>query len=90
MLTTKVQIYYGTTSYLSSATYLVLLDELLILEHVSDSGRDGGLLPGLEGLGCVLDSDIELGSGCLGNSSDEGLGSLNILYLRLDKIFTIY
>ncbi len=43
-----------------SYPYLMLLDELLILKHVSDSGRDGHFLPGLEGLLGVLDGNVEL------------------------------
>lgn len=39
---------------------LVLLEELLILEHVSNSGRDGDFLPSLEGLLGVLHGGIEL------------------------------
>jgi hypothetical protein len=38
----------------------MLLDELLILKHVSDSGRDGHFLPCLEGLLGVLDGNVEL------------------------------
>jgi hypothetical protein len=38
----------------------MLLDELLILKHVSDSGRDWHFLPGLEGLLGVLDGNVEL------------------------------
>ncbi len=54
----------------------MLLDELLILEHVSDSGRDWDLSPGLESLGCVLNCGIELGLGGLRDLSDQFLGGL--------------
>ena len=54
----------------------MLLEELLILKHVSHSGGDGGLLPGVEGLRGVLDCSVELIPGGLGDPTDEGLGSL--------------
>ncbi len=59
-----------------SNTYLVLLEELLILEHVPHSGGDGHLLPCLECLGSVLYGGVELGLGGLGDLADELLGSL--------------
>lgn len=39
--------------------YLMSLEQVLILEHVTDSGRDGHLLPCLEGLLGILDCGVE-------------------------------
>ena len=52
----------------------MLLEELLVLEHVSDSGGDGNLLPGLEGVLSVGNSLVELSLGGLGDLADDVLG----------------
>ena len=54
-----------------SDVILVLLEELLILEHVSDTLRDGDVLPGLEGLGTVFDGLFELGISGLRHVCDD-------------------
>jgi hypothetical protein len=52
------------------------LEQVLILKHVAYSGRDGNLLPCLEGLLGILDCSIEFVVGGLGNLADELLGCL--------------
>jgi hypothetical protein len=56
--------------------YLVLLEELLVLEHVPHSRRDGHLLPGLEGLLRVGHGRIELRLRALRHLADQLLGRL--------------
>ena len=56
--------------------YLVGLDQLLILKHMSHSGGDGDLFPSLEGVLGILDGGVEFVSGGLRNSTDKLLGSL--------------
>jgi hypothetical protein len=51
----------------------VILDELLVLEHVSDLDGDGNILPGLESLLRVGDSFVELSISGLGNLSHDFL-----------------
>lgn len=53
---------------------LVLLEELLILEHVADTGGDWNLLPGLEGVLSASNSLVELGLGGLWDLADNVLG----------------
>lgn len=57
-----------------SKILLVPLEELLELEHVSDSVRDRDHLPGVEGVLVVLDSFIEFSISGLRDSSENSLG----------------
>lgn len=52
------------------------LEEILILKHVSDFGRNGHLLPCLESLLSVGDCGVELLVSRLRDLADELLGSL--------------
>ena len=56
--------------------YLMSFEQVLILEHVAHSGRDGHLLPCLEGLLGVLDGSVEFVIGRLRDLADEFLGCL--------------
>lgn len=67
-----------------SPTYLILLKKFLILKHVSDSGWDWNLLPGLESLSWVLNGFIEFSISCLGDMSDEFLSGLKNTIIKCD------
>jgi hypothetical protein len=51
--------YYRLKDKYESEYYLMCFEQVLILKHVAYSGRDGNLLPCLEGLLGVLDCSIE-------------------------------
>jgi len=57
-----------------SDVILVLLEELLILEHVSDTLRDGDVLPAFESFGTVCDGLFELCISGLRHMCDDILG----------------
>jgi hypothetical protein len=52
------------------------LEEILILEHVSDSGADGSLLPCFEGLLGILDGSVEFIVSGLRDLANNLLGGL--------------
>mmetsp|Transcript_103693 Transcript_103693/g.143435 ORF Transcript_103693/g.143435 Transcript_103693/m.143435 type:complete len:366 (-) Transcript_103693:8-1105(-) len=58
----------------------IILDELLVLEHVSDFNGDRNILPGLESFLSVSDGFVELSIGRLRNLTDD------ILVERVDDI----
>ena len=68
--------------------YLMLLEKLLILEHVTNSWGDGYFLPGLECLLSILDCSIKLRLGGLRNLSNNLLGCL--WYVQSASVFLIY
>ena len=59
------------------------LEQVLILKHVAYSGRDGHLLPCLEGLLGILDCSIEFVVGRLRNLADEFLSCLQCFLLTI-------
>ena len=68
--------------------YLVLLEELLILEHVANTSRDWSFLPCLKGLLCVGNCSVKLRLGGLWYFADQFLGSLN--YKNDQQIYVLY
>ena len=58
----------------------VLLEEVLVLEHVADAGGDGHLRPSAESIFGVCDSSVELTLGGEGNLGDSVLrqGALDV------------
>ena len=62
---------------------LVLLQKLLVFQHISDALANGNLRPGLESILSILDSFVELSLGGHGNFTDDILGkrALNIEHL---------
>ncbi len=56
------------------------LQEILILEHVSNTGANGSLLPCFEGVLSILDCGIELVVSGLGDLAHKLLGSLRSSY----------
>jgi hypothetical protein len=52
---------FGTKRFsIVRITYLMNLEEVLILKHVSNTSADGSFLPCFEGILSVLDGSIEL------------------------------
>ena len=82
-----------------SELILVLLKQLLVLEHVADTCRDRRLRPGLERIFGVCHSFVELTLGREGHLSDdilcertfhiEALGSLRVDPLAVDEVFVL-
>ena len=65
-------------------TYLMNLQEILILEHVSNTGANGYLLPCFEGVLSIFNGGIELVVSGLRDLANNLLGSLSSLRWQKD------
>ena len=63
--------------------FLILLKKILVFEHVTDTGRYGNFLPGLEGIFGASDSLIEFSLSGFGDFGEyvlgEGTDDVNVL-----------
>ena len=65
-------------SWSNTSVYLVLLEELLVLEHVSHSGGDGHVSPHLLSFASVSNDLVEFILGGLRDLADHLVGGLEL------------